>query len=78
MAPPQDFADAYNQIVSPRRESAGERVLNVQQTQQQSNEGSLQEQSTQNADFLRPDNYENRSGHRRKRTFSMPISFDGI
>jgi hypothetical protein len=76
MAPPQDFRNAYNQIISPVRSAQTEGALQNQQPQQHPTEGPIQEQSAETSGFLTADDNGIRPGHRRKRTYSMPLQFD--
>jgi hypothetical protein len=78
MAPPQDFRNAYNQIISPIRSAQAEGVLHDQQPQQHSVESTIQAQSAETSGFMATDNNGKSSGHRRKRTYSMPLQFEGL
>lgn len=78
MAPPQDFRNAYNQIINPVRPAQTEGALHNQQPQHHSTESTIQAQSAETSGFLTTDNNEIRPGHRRKRTYSMPLQFDGL
>jgi hypothetical protein len=81
MAPPQDFSAAYNSQLSPVRAQPGEREYNNQgqnngdagQNQGQVND---EQQGRTNEDntYLRPDDYT--TGQKRKRSFTMPGTFE--
>jgi hypothetical protein len=77
MAPPHDFRNAYNQILSPRPTQT-DVPLHNQQPQQHSADSSVQAQSAETPAFL-PNNADGIGpGHRRKRTYSMPLQFDTL
>jgi hypothetical protein len=78
MAPPQDFRNAYNQIISSIRPAQTEETLHNQQSQQHLTESTIQAQSTETSGFLTTDNNGIQPGHRRKRTYSMPLQFDAL
>jgi hypothetical protein len=88
MAPPQDFANAYNSNLSPNRAQQGERVFENQrqnsgeagQGQGQVGEHNQQPQqhqhsrSNEEASYMRPMEYE--TAQKRKRSFTIPGTFE--
>jgi len=78
MAPPQDFRNAYSQIISPIRPAETEGAVHDQQPQQHAMESTIQAQSAETSGFLTTDNNGIQPGHRRKRTYSMPLQFDSL
>jgi len=78
MAPPQDFRNAYNQIISPVRPAQTEGGPQNQQPPTDSTESTIQAQPADTSGFLTTDNNEVQPDHRRKRTYSMPLQFDGL
>ena len=88
MAPPQDFSNAYNANLSPNRAQHGERDFGnqgqnigdpggqgqgqvVEQQQPQQHQHS---RSNEEASYMRPIEYE--TGQKRRRSFTMPGTFE--
>lgn len=78
MAPPQDFRNAYNQTISPIQHAQTEDASHNQQPQQHSTESTNQAPSAETSEFLTTETSGARPGHRRKRTYSMPLQFDDL
>lgn len=81
MAPPQDFSNAYNSNLSPVRGQQGDRDFGNQGQnngdpggQGQGQVGDQQQTRNNEESYLRPDQYE--TGQKRKRSFTMPGTFE--